>query len=154
MSWRAPAPDRGDDLVGGVLLDVVTSPLQQDGAVIGEEPLPAPAFAIAERDVLRRPDDERRAIAQPGKLLLDVGEEGPAGKDLSREDGRRAPRGRRREGSAIGVHDYLRQRPPAHAGGEEALDEQVAIQDQPAADGAAEQSREELCAGIALRPGP
>src|SRR5215213_8050433 len=44
-AWRSPVSDRCDDLVGGVLLDVVTCAFQEDGVVIGEQRLPTPLFA-------------------------------------------------------------------------------------------------------------
>jgi hypothetical protein len=78
-------------------------------------------------------------IAQLGQPLLDGREEGPACQDLSGEDRRWPARGGGRERSAIGVHDRLGQRPSANAGGQDALDEEVAVQDEPAADRAAEQ---------------
>src|SRR3954452_15690010 len=93
----SPAADRADDLVGGVLLDVVAGAFEEDGPVIGEELLPASPFACAERDVLRRPHDQRWATAQRGQSFFDGCEERPAGEDLSWEDCRRPARTGRRE---------------------------------------------------------
>src|SRR5437763_6157913 len=74
----SPAADRRDDLVRRVLLDVVAGALQEGRPVVREDRLPALPLGFAERDVLRRPDDQRPAIAQSRQRTLDVREEGPA----------------------------------------------------------------------------
>jgi hypothetical protein len=70
-----------------------------------------------------------------------------------REDGRRPPRTRSRIRAAVGVHDAVGQR-RAHSPPERALDEQVAVEDQPTADRPAQQPRQELRLEIRLGPRP
>src|SRR5262245_18723294 len=128
--------------------------LQGDGPVAGEELLPASPFAVAERDIVRRPDDQGWAVAQQGQALVDGGEDRPAGENLAREDGHRPARAGRWEGATIRVHDRFGQLHSPHAAREDPLDEEVALRDEPAADGAAEQAREQLGTGVGLWPGP
>src|SRR3954453_11448424 len=62
-SGGVPVADRRDDLVGGVLLDVVAGAVERDRAVVGEELLPALALGVPEGDVLGGPDDQRGTLA-------------------------------------------------------------------------------------------
>jgi hypothetical protein len=62
--------------VGG-LLDVVAGALEQDGAVVGEDLLPASPLGVTEGDVLRRPDEQRRPVGKRWQAALDLGQEWP-----------------------------------------------------------------------------
>ncbi len=80
-----PFDDRGDDLVGGVLLDVVTGVVEQGGSMVLELLLPSAALGCAERDVLRALHQQRRAVVHRLQSPLDFGEERSAADDFARE---------------------------------------------------------------------
>src|SRR3954468_9395827 len=140
VAWRAPGPDCRDDLVGGVLLDVVTGAFEDDGVVVGEELLPAASFAIAEGDVLRRPYEECGAIREFGQPAFDVREERPAIEDLARKDRRWPPRGGRLERPPVSIHHRVGQGYLAHTPRQRLFDKEVAVGDQAAADRPSEHS--------------
>ena len=86
-----PVADRCRELLGGIGLDEVTCPFDDDGVVVGEGLLPSPQFVAPERDVGVAPDDECEHCREVGESDFDVGEKGAAGDDLTGEDSRRFP---------------------------------------------------------------
>jgi hypothetical protein len=94
-----PVADRSDDVLGGVLLDVVAGAVQQHGLVFGKQLLPAAAFRGMEREVFGAPYDQRWPVSQPRQLALDLGKKRFAGEYCAR--GTPAP-GRRDSGVGNG----------------------------------------------------
>src|SRR2546430_3650913 len=86
----APLPDRRDDLLGSILLDVVARALEDHRAVIREHRFPASALGLAEGDVLGGPGEQRGALAELGETALDLRQKRPAAEDLAREHVQRA----------------------------------------------------------------
>src|SRR5207249_6807063 len=113
-----------------------------------EDHFPAPSLAVTEGDVLGGPDEQRRAIAERRKPLVDLSQERAAAEDLAREHVHRATRLRRRKGRPVGLHHGGGELPALDVAGDDPLDEEVAAEDQIAPDRTAQQTREELRARI------
>src|SRR5207253_182143 len=68
-----PALDLVEDGARGILLEEVPGSLEQVGAVDAREQLLPPLqLRLAERPILQRPADQRRLVAQPREVVLDV----------------------------------------------------------------------------------
>ena len=120
----------------------------------GEHLFPAPPLGLAKGDVLGRPHEQRRSLPERWQAPLDLGEKWPAGEDLVRKHVQRTARLRRGKRAAVGTHHDVGELLALDVAGEDLLDEEVSAQNEVAADRAAHQAREDLRAGVGLRPRP